>query len=99
MSDMPTLRYGDVVDSSSNPEEVTPDLEELIISDEDAVSTFKKDRKAHDVEVVFTQAKRCESFDLGDFLKFKESVLRFVNSEHYDIKDRSEEHTSELQSH
>jgi len=61
--------------------------EELIISDEDAVSTFKKDRKTHDVEVVFTQAKRGESFDLGDFLKFKESVLRFVNSERYDIKD------------
>ncbi|VAW95625.1 FIG01049142: hypothetical protein [hydrothermal vent metagenome] len=61
--------------------------EELIVSDEDAVSTFKKDRKTHDVEVIFTQAKRGESFDLGDFLKFKESVLRFVNSEHYDIND------------
>jgi AIPR protein len=61
--------------------------EELIISDEDAVSTFKTNRKTHDVEVVFIQAKRSESFDLGDFLKFKESVLRFVNSENYDIDD------------
>ncbi len=61
--------------------------EELIISDEDAVSTFQKERKTHDVEVVFIQAKRGESFDLGDFLKFKESVLRFVNSDNYDAND------------
>ena len=41
--------------------------EELFISDEDATSTFEKDRKNHDVEVIFIQAKRSESFDLGDF--------------------------------
>jgi len=61
--------------------------EDLIISDEDAETTFKKNRKTHDVEVIFIQAKRSESFDLGDFLKFKESVLRFVSSENYDIDD------------
>ena len=46
--------------------------EELFISDDDATSIFSKDRKNHDVEVVFVQAKRSESFDLGNFLKFKE---------------------------
>ena len=61
--------------------------EELFISGEDATSVFKKDRKNHDVEVVFVQAKRSESFDLGDFLKFKESILRFINSENYQIND------------
>ena len=61
--------------------------EELFISDEDATSIFSKDRKNHDVEVVFVQAKRSESFDLGDFLKFKESILRFVNSDHYQVDD------------
>ncbi len=61
--------------------------EELFISDEDAISIFSKDRKNHDVEIVFVQAKRSESFDLGDFLKFKESILRFVNSDQYQVED------------
>jgi len=61
--------------------------EELILSDEDANSIFGADRKNHDVEVVFIQAKRSESFDLGDFLKFKESVFRFINSDNYDVED------------
>lgn len=61
--------------------------EEVIISDEDATTIFSKDRKNFDVEVLFIQAKRGESFDLGDFLKFKESVLRFVNSDNYDVCD------------
>ena len=63
--------------------------EELVVSQEDAVSIFKSDRKNHDVEIVFTQAKRSDSFDLGDFLKFKESVHRFVNSDDYDAKDET----------
>ncbi|MDD5273248.1 MAG: hypothetical protein PHU14_11065, partial [Methylovulum sp.] len=61
--------------------------EEMIVSDEDAISIFNKDRKNHEVEVVFVQAKRSESFDLGDFLKFKESILRFVNSDNYQVID------------
>lgn len=61
--------------------------EELILSDEDANSIFSTDRKNHDVEVVFIQAKRSESFDLGDFLKFKESIFRFINSDNYDVED------------
>lgn len=61
--------------------------EEIIISDEDAKSIFKADRKNHDVEVIFIQSKRSDSFDLGDFLKFKESILRFVNSDDYKAGD------------
>ncbi len=61
--------------------------EELIVSDEDAETIFKTDRKNNDVELVFVQAKRSESFDLGDFLKFKESALRFINADKYDVSD------------
>jgi hypothetical protein len=61
--------------------------EEIIISDDDAKSVFKTDRKNHDVEILFIQAKRSESFDLGDFLKFKESILRFVNADKYTVDD------------
>lgn len=57
--------------------------EEVIISDEDARSAFKTDRKNHDMEVVFIQAKTSDGFDLGDFLKFKESILRFLSEDPY----------------
>lgn len=61
--------------------------EDLIISDDDAKTIFKSDRKNHDVELVFIQSKRSESFDLGEFLKFKESVLSFVESDNYASND------------
>ncbi len=61
--------------------------EELVISDDDASSVFKTARKNHDVEIVFIQSKTSESFDLGDFLKFKESILRFICSDDYKPKD------------
>lgn len=61
--------------------------EELIVSDEDAKSIFKSERKNHDVDVVFVQSKRSDSFDLGDFLKFKASILNFINSDSYDVAD------------
>ncbi|WP_338919387.1 hypothetical protein V0M98_18575 [Pseudomonas silesiensis] len=61
--------------------------EEIIISDEDARSAFKTDRKNHDMEVVFIQAKTTDGFDLGDFLKFKESILRFLNEDPYQAID------------
>ncbi|MGR2739287.1 AIPR family protein [Billgrantia sp. Q4P2] len=61
--------------------------EELVISDEDANAVFQSGRKNHDVEVVFIQSKTSESFDLGDFLKFKESILRFTESESYEAAD------------
>lgn len=61
--------------------------EEVVVSDDDAKSIFQSDKKNNDVEVIFVQSKRSESFDLGDFLKFKESVLRFVSSDVYSVED------------
>src|SRR5215469_7998512 len=52
--------------------------EEIVVSGEDAEIAFSGSRRNHDVVVVCLQAKRSESFDLGDFLKFKESILRFL---------------------
>jgi hypothetical protein len=61
--------------------------EEIVVSKEDAMVVFARDRRNHDVDAIFIQAKRSDSFDLGDFLKFKESVLRFVNGGHYNVSD------------
>lgn len=57
--------------------------EELIVSPEDAEATFATSRRNHDVDVVFVQSKRSEGFDLGDFLKFKEAMLRFLSQSPY----------------
>lgn len=57
--------------------------EEHVVSAEDAEAVFAHERRNNDVEVVFVQAKTSEGFDLGDFLKFKESVLRFFTQEPY----------------
>lgn len=57
--------------------------EEHIVSAEDAESLFTHERRNNDVEVVFVQAKTSDGFDLGDFLKFKESVLRFFTQDPY----------------
>jgi AIPR protein len=62
--------------------------EEIVVSD--AKTIFKKPRKNHDVEVVFIQAKSGESFDLGEFLKFEKSVLRFINSDKYKVNDETQ---------
>jgi hypothetical protein len=59
--------------------------EEHVLSDADAVAVFQADRRNNDVEVVFIQAKTSDSFDLGDFLKFKESVLRFFTQNPYNV--------------
>lgn len=61
--------------------------EEVIASAQDATTVFKSDRKNHDVELVFIQAKTGEQFDLGDFLKFKESIARFVASDKLSVAD------------
>lgn len=61
--------------------------EELISSDQDAVTVFKSERKNQDVEIVFVQSKRSEGYDLGDFLKFKESILKFLTSDDYTVTD------------
>ena len=85
-----TFELGDVTTSDSDDGidgvAVIVD-EDLVISDDDAKTIFKSDRKNHDVELVFIQAKRSESFDLGDFLKFKESIIKFVDSEEYEPND------------
>jgi hypothetical protein len=56
-------------------------------SSEEAIEIFKSPRRNHDIDLVFVQAKSGERFDLGDFLKFKEGILRFINSENYPIND------------
>lgn len=61
--------------------------EVITASIEDAESVFISPRRNHDVEMVFIQAKRSEAFDLGDFLKFKEGVLRFATANPYMAAD------------
>lgn len=61
--------------------------ENVLASPEDAAAVFAGQRRNHDVDVVFIQAKRSDGFDLGDFLKFKEGVLRFVNQTPYTATD------------
>ena len=57
--------------------------EDHIISGEDAGLVFSNERRNNDVEIVFVQAKRTDGYDLGDFLKFKESILRFLTQDPY----------------
>jgi len=57
--------------------------EDHVVSDEDAELIFSHERRNNEVEIVFVQAKRSESYDLGDFLKFKESILRFLTQDLY----------------
>lgn len=61
--------------------------ESVVSSEEDAASIFTSARRNHDVDFVFVQAKRTEGFDLGDFLKFKEGVLRFSTQNPYPVID------------
>lgn len=61
--------------------------ESVISSPEDMQTIFESPRRNHDVDVLFIQAKRSESFDLGDFLKFKEGILRFSTQTPYTISD------------
>jgi hypothetical protein len=61
--------------------------EEITVSLEDAQKTFSSSKRNHDVDVIFVQAKRSDNFDLGDFLKFKEAILRFAMQEPYTSGD------------
>ena len=61
--------------------------ETVTASVEDALTLFASGRRNHDVDVMFIQAKRSESFDLGDFLKFKEGILRFATQTPYAASD------------
>lgn len=61
--------------------------ESVITSAQDAEAVFSSPRRNHDVDIAFIQAKRTEGFDLGDFLKFKEGILRFVSATPYSTRD------------
>lgn len=61
--------------------------ETILTSAEDVQAVFAGQRRNHDVDVIFIQAKRSDGFDLGDFLKFKEGILRFVNQSPYTATD------------
>ena len=63
--------------------------EELVNSKDDVEYIFQDGKKNNEVDLVFVQAKTTENFDLGDFLKFKESVLRFIDEKN-DYKVNSE---------
>lgn len=63
--------------------------EEILVSEEDAEKIFSTNRRNHDVTILFVQAKRSEGFDLGDFLKFKESILRFAAQDPYLVDDET----------
>ena len=61
--------------------------ETVITSREEAEATFASQRRNHDVDIVFIQAKRSHNFDLGDFLKFKEGIFRFISPNEYTATD------------
>ena len=63
-------------------------IDEMVTtSAEDTQAVFSSQRRNHDVDVLFVQAKRSENFDLGDFLKFKEGILRFATQTPYAVTD------------
>lgn len=63
--------------------------ETVTTSVEDAQAIFAAPRRNHDVDILFVQAKRSESFDLGEFLKFKEGILRFATQTPYAATDEA----------
>lgn len=63
-------------------------IDEMVTASvEDAQAVFSSQRRNHDVDVLFVQAKRSDGFDLGDFLKFKEGILRFATQTPYVATD------------
>jgi hypothetical protein len=61
--------------------------EAIMTSAEETQEVFAGPRRNHDVDIIFVQAKRSDGFDLGEFLKFKEGVLRFINNTPYAATD------------
>lgn len=57
--------------------------EELVVGAQEASAALSNDRKNNDVQLVCIQSKTSSSIDLGDFLKFKESILRLISEETY----------------
>ena len=70
--------------------------EEVTVSSSECEKLFKGDRKNHDVELVFIQAKSGEAYDLGEFLKFKEAILRFLDSDGYNSRDSISKESHEV---
>lgn len=64
--------------------------EEVVVSAEDTNKIFEKEKRNHDVKIVFTQAKTSEDFDLGEFLKFSAAVESFASSDSYSSTDECE---------
>ena len=56
--------------------------EEIITLKEDIIEIFSTSKRNHDVSIVFIQSKTSENFDLGEFLKFKEGILKFFSDEY-----------------
>lgn len=89
-------RFGstfDLDDVSTGPGDEGIDGVALVIDEivttsaEDTQAIFASPRRNHDVDIIFVQAKRSEGFDLGEFLKFKEGILRFATQAPYSISD------------
>lgn len=57
--------------------------EELVVGADEAKAALVGERKNNDVQIIFVQAKTSASLDLGDFLKFKESMLRLIKETPY----------------
>lgn len=57
--------------------------EELVVGKRDVKAALNNQRKNNDVQIVFIQSKTSESIDLGDYLKFKEAILRLISEEDY----------------
>lgn len=57
--------------------------EELVIGSSDAMVALSNNRKNNDVQVICIQSKSGASIDLGDFLKFKESLIRLISENPY----------------
>jgi hypothetical protein len=70
--------------------------EEVAVSVEDTESIFRTPRRNHDVDIMFIQAKRSENFDLGDFLKFQRSILRFIQESPYSATDETLKNAREI---
>lgn len=63
-------------------------IEEVVTTSvEDTQAIFSTPSRNHDVDILYIQAKRSDSFDLGDFLKFKEGILRFATQSPYKVGD------------
>lgn len=70
--------------------------EEVSVSLEDAEKIFSTNRRNHDVDLIFIQAKRSETFDLGEFLKFKEAILRFATQTPYACEDEVQQNARQI---